>query len=87
MLTYMGEAPTLPYLISRDRVVNPNNGTITDRTVTPRGELRWCVAVVECPYCDQSHEHPMATVVGWGWFRAECNTLGSLGYYLNRSAP
>jgi len=81
---YMGDDyPVLPYHIDHQRWVNPTNGEITDRCITPRGALHWVVAVVACPYCDGCHEHQMAARVGWGYYRAGCSPLNdSRGYYL-----
>lgn len=85
---YMGTHPTVTGIEDVSRRVDPDTGAITDVASVPRGELRWLVAVTACPHCGGSHEHPVARVSGWGWYRAPCQPpSGELGYYLTVEAP
>lgn len=78
--------PILPYQINPNRLVLSAENKITNTPQTLRSEqlqksLRWVVAVVACPYCDQPHEHPISQTAAWGHFTAPC-TNGQHGYYL-----
>lgn len=78
--------PVLPYRVNRDRLFVSAENKIVDTPPTVRDDvlqrsLRWMVAVVQCPYCGQEHEHVMSQYAGWGRYRAHCLT-DDRGYYL-----